>query len=104
MAVSLVRANQLPVISNGLLLGGVFAMVYGVGWIVATDTSVARFVVMTVALVITLALGYVRFVRRPAISALPSGRSVGGGEGLADIEQRVRQLRVRQLVRQLTTT
>jgi hypothetical protein len=95
MAVSLLRADQLPVISNGLLLGGVFTMVYGVGWIIATNTSVARFIVMTVALVITLALGYVRFVRRQAIPALPGGRSLGNGEGLADIEQRVRQLEER---------
>ena len=63
MSISLIRADQLPVISNGLLLGGVFTMIYGVGWIIATGTSYARFAVMTVALVITLALGYVRFVR-----------------------------------------
>ena len=31
MAVSLIRSDQLPVISNGLLLGGVFTMIYGVG-------------------------------------------------------------------------
>lgn len=95
MAVSLLRADQLPVISNGLLLGGVFTMVYGVGWIIATNTSVARFIVMTVALLITLALGYIRFVRRQAIPALPGGRSLGNDEGLADIEQRVRQLEER---------
>lgn len=95
MAVSLVRADQLPVISNGLLLGGVFTMVYGVGWIVATDTSVARFVVMTVALVITLALGYVRFVHRRAMSAVPSGSRIDNVDGPPDIEQRVRELEER---------
>jgi len=31
MVISLVRADHLPVIGNGLLLGGVFTMVYGVG-------------------------------------------------------------------------
>jgi hypothetical protein len=31
MAASLVGADRLPVISNGLLLGGVFTMLYGVG-------------------------------------------------------------------------
>jgi hypothetical protein len=31
MGVSLLSAGQLPVIGNGLLLGGVFTMVYGVG-------------------------------------------------------------------------
>src|SRR5207253_2576882 len=73
MAVSLVRADQLPVISNGLLLGGLFTMLYGVGWIIATDTSVGRFAVMTIALLITLALGYVRFVRRGTIASTTPG-------------------------------
>ncbi len=96
MAVSLIRADQLPVISNGLLLGGVFTMIYGVGWIVATDTSVTRFVVMSVAFLITLALGYVRFVRRRAAGAATavSGGAVSG-EGVAEIERRVRELEER---------
>lgn len=95
MAVSLVRADQLPVISNGLLLGGVFTMVYGVGWIVATDNSKARFVVMTVALVVTLALGYARFVRRRSLSAEPGGPKVPNVEGLVRLEQRLAELEER---------
>lgn len=95
MAVSLVRADQLPVISNGLLLGGLFTMLYGVGWIIATDTSVARFLVMTVALVITLGLGYVRFVRR-AQSPPGSGEpGITEAEGLAGLERRIRNLEER---------
>ena len=97
MAVSLVRADQLPVISNGLLLGGLFTMLYGVGWIVATDTSIARFLVMSAALVITLGLGYVRFVRRgatrPSPVAVESG--IAEGEGFAQIERRLRELEER---------
>lgn len=92
MAVSLLRAVQLPVISNGLLLGGVFTMVYGVGWIIATDSSTVRFFVMTAALAITLGLGYVRFVRQqsrgPAESVAP-GQSLGNA---SDLERRVRAL------------
>ena len=95
MGVSLVRADQLPVISNGLLLGGVFTMLYGVGWILATDTSITRFLVMSVALVITLGLGYVRFVRRRTVSPVTVGSGVAEGEGLADIERRVRDLEER---------
>lgn len=95
MAVSLVRADQLPVVSNGLLLGGVFTMLYGVGWIVASDVSMTRFLVMTAALVITLGLGYVRFVHRRAIAAVPSGPTIANVEGLTDIEQRVRELEER---------
>lgn len=94
MAVSLLRAVQLPVISNGLLLGGVFTMVYGVGWIIATDSSTARFFVMTAALAITLGLGYVRFVRQqggaPANGQDPARDS--GTESVTDLERRVRTL------------
>jgi len=95
MAISLVRADQLPVVSNGLLLGGVFTMLYGVGWIIATDTSIIRFLVMTVALVITLALGYVRFVRRKAIAPATVASGFGEAEGLAALERRVRELEQR---------
>ena len=92
MVVSLVRADQLPVISNGILLGGVFTMLYCVGWIVATDSSVARFAVMTVALVVTLGLGYIRFVRIGSASSAQEGSMIMEGEGFAEIERRLRNL------------
>lgn len=95
MAISLVRADRLPVISNGLLLGGVFTMIYGVGWIIATDTSVTRFSVMTVSLVITLALGYVRFVRNPGPATPQAGATAISGEGVTALERRVRNLEQR---------
>lgn len=63
MGVSLVRSEQLRVISNGLLLGGLFTMVYGVGWIIASGESLARFGVIVFALLVTVALGYLKFVR-----------------------------------------
>jgi hypothetical protein len=95
MAVSLIRADQLPVISNGLLLGGVFTMLYGVGWIIATDVSKARFVVMAIALVITLALGYVRFVRSGKTAADQAGAAAPDAEGMADVELRLRAIEER---------
>lgn len=97
MAVALARAQSLPVISNGLLLGGLFTMLYGVGWIVTTDTSVGRFVVITVALLITLALGYIRFVRERAASRpqAGSGPPASNAEDIADIERRLRSLEER---------
>jgi FtsH-binding integral membrane protein len=95
MAVSLVRADQLPVISNGLMLGGVFTMLYGVGWIIATDTSITRFLVMTGAVVITLGLGYVRFVRRGTTPPATAGSPIREGEGFVDIERRIRDLEER---------
>jgi len=95
MAVSLIRAGELPVISNGLLLGGVFTMLYGVGWIIATDVSKARFVVMAIALIITLALGYLRFVRSGTTTADKTGADAADAEGLADMELRLQALEER---------
>ena len=64
LAVSLFRAAMLTVISNGLLLGGIFTMVYAVGMSLAAPSSVLRFVVATFALAITVAVGYLTFRAR----------------------------------------
>lgn len=93
MAVPLAAAPQVPVIGNGLLLGGVFTMIYGVGWIVTTETSGARFAVITGALLITLAMGYVRFVRgapRGQAAAMADTGPVNGA-----LEARIRRLETR---------
>ena len=93
MGISLVRADQLPVISNGLLLGGVFTMLYGTGWVIASGDSRTRFWVMTLALLITLVLGWVRFVRERGVQA---ARPVGGvGTDVADLARRVETLESR---------
>jgi HAMP domain-containing protein len=63
MGISLIRSDQLRVLSNGLLLGGLFTMVYGSGWVIASGTSMARFFVVLFALAVTIALGYLKFVR-----------------------------------------
>jgi hypothetical protein len=91
MALSLVKGDALPVISNGLLLGGVFTMLYGVGWMLNADSTILRFGVMTAALAITIGLGYLRFVRTGA--STPT--AAGGGDGLSELERRVRDLEAR---------
>ena len=63
MGVSLVRSEQLRVLSNGLLLGGLFTMLYGTGWVIFSGNSTARFVVIAFALLVAIALGYLKFVR-----------------------------------------
>ena len=73
MGVSLVRSDQLRVISNGLLLGGLFTMVYGVGWIIFSGESIARFAVIVFALLVTIALGYLRFVQGREAEAVTGG-------------------------------
>jgi hypothetical protein len=62
MGVSLLRSAQLRVLSNGLLLGGLFTMIYGMGWTIASGTSYLRFFVVLFALAVAIGLGYVKFV------------------------------------------
>jgi hypothetical protein len=83
------------VISSGLLLGGVFTMLYGVGWIAFTGTSVLRFIVITVALAITVGLGYVRFVRRGRVPPVEAAAAAAGGAVPGELENRIRDLEER---------
>jgi hypothetical protein len=93
MGVSLVRSEQLRVLSNGLLLGGLFTMLYGMGWTIASGTSNARFFVVLFALGVTIGLGYVKFVRMraagPTVSAPPVTAELG------DLPERVSVLEAR---------
>ncbi|MBN1832187.1 MAG: hypothetical protein JW896_08760 [Deltaproteobacteria bacterium] len=95
LVVSLVRAVQLQVVSNGLLLGGVFTMLYGMGWIAFAGTSTIRFLVMTAALIVTLVLGYVRFVRKGKMSPTKEGEKMTRADNLEEIERRIHDLEAR---------
>lgn len=93
LAVSLFLPESQGVLSNGLLLGGVFTMVYAVGMTVSSNASVLRFVVVAVALAVTIAIGYLKFVRgRAAADAGTAATApVAGelGERLAAIERKL---------------
>lgn len=95
MAISLIRADQLRIMSNGLLLGGLFTMIYGTGWIIATGTSKARFFVMLFALIMTIVLGYVRFVRERTPALVVASGVTGDAVSSADLEMRVAALEAR---------
>ncbi len=101
MGISLMLSEQLRVISNGLLLGGLFTMLYGAGWVIFSGNSVARFAVILFALVVALGLGYLKFVRGreariPAAPAAPfaSGQVIDDA-ALAGLAERVSALEVR---------
>ena len=98
MGISLVRSEQLRVISNGLLLGGLFTMIYGVGWVIFTGTSTARFFVIVFALVVTVGLGYVKFVsgRKSVTVAAAEAPAAPASAELGDLEARVAALEARQ--------
>jgi hypothetical protein len=101
MGISLVRSEQLRVLSNGLLLGGLFTMLYGTGWVIFSGSSTARFFVILFALAVTIGLGYLKFVRgrheAPAIAAASSGAGDAVSEAaIGGLEARVSALESRQ--------
>lgn len=63
LIISLLFSEKLGVIADGLLLGGIFTLLYGIGLGMATDNNQYRFAVAAVGLAITLVLGYVKFSR-----------------------------------------
>lgn len=83
MIVSLVRSEQLRVISNGLLLGGIGTMIYGTGWGVYSGSSLVRFFVVLFAFIVSVGLGYAKFVRgrqaRAAEQSAASSNAVSAG-------------------------
>jgi hypothetical protein len=99
MAVALALGDSGAVLSNGILLGGLFTMLYGVGWGLASGNSVTRFLVLVAALVVSLGLGYVKFVRgrRPAATGMapptdpavpaPAGATSASGGPSAEVAE-----------------
>jgi hypothetical protein len=97
MGISLIRSDQLRVLSNGLLLGGLFTMLYGAGWVIFSGSSWARFLVILFALVVTIGLGYIKFVRGKKDEAVPVAEGAAVTEvELGTLEMRVASLEARQ--------
>ncbi len=61
-SVCLVYSGRLQVITEGLLLGGIFTLIYSIGWCFARAPNIAVWSV-GIGLVVTLVLGYYKFVR-----------------------------------------
>ncbi|MDJ0918557.1 MAG: hypothetical protein QNJ05_12385 [Woeseiaceae bacterium] len=93
MGTSFIFADRIRVIGNGLLLGGVFTMLYGTGWILASGASQARFWVMAFALIVTLSLGYARFGRKRAEKQAPGGSTTVAGELAERVNELERRLK-----------
>lgn len=54
-------SRRLPIISEGLLLGGLFTLIYSIGWSFIRSPKIAV-IPVGVGLVVTIVLGYLRFV------------------------------------------
>lgn len=63
LALSLIFLNKILLISDGLMLGGVFTLVYSIVLGFTTEDARYRFIIVTVGLLITLGLGYIKFIK-----------------------------------------
>jgi hypothetical protein len=95
LAISLTLPPHQEVIANGVLLGGVFTMIYAVGITLSSEQSIWRFVVVAIALVVTVAIGYLRFTRQrhSAPAAVPSAGDPDLVARLEALEQRFEAVR-----------
>ncbi|MFT4216824.1 MAG: hypothetical protein QM619_06510 [Micropruina sp.] len=78
MLLSLAIANTGSVLANGALLGGLFTMIYAVGIGISAGQQWPRFLVMSIALVVTVGVGWWKFSRRRAGTATPAGSADAG--------------------------
>ena len=85
---SLLLERRNPVMANGILLGGLFMLAYGVGRGFASRDTTALFAALGIALGIVLFLGFRRFRPRPSDAGSPTPphdsdhpEPVGRGDG-----------------------
>ena len=71
MAVSILGLGNIEVIGDGMALGGVFTLLYGLGRAMAVGDDKIRFIAVLVGLVILLFLTYWKFIK-PNRASLPT--------------------------------
>ena len=64
LVLSLTYLSKIQIIADGLLLGGVFTVVYSIIRGLMSESSQFRFIIVTIGLVIALVLGYLKFVKK----------------------------------------
>ena len=60
---SMALLNRIPVIANGLMLGGLFTVVYAILRSFNSGDQKFMFVIVLIGIAVTLALGYLRLIR-----------------------------------------
>jgi hypothetical protein len=63
LIISLTFMRQVILIADGVLLGGVLTLLYGIGRGFGASDNMFRFVVVSIGLAVALGLGYLKFVR-----------------------------------------
>lgn len=78
LVVSLFWPQRQTVLANGFLIGGVFTMVYAIGMSMTAHTSWLRLAVAACALLVTVGVGWLRFVGRQREASATALASLGG--------------------------
>lgn len=63
LIIGLVFATRLDIIADGLVLGGIFTLIYGIIRGMISDENAYRFAVTAISLVIAMVLGYIKFAK-----------------------------------------
>lgn len=63
LTLSLVLPDKLLIISDGLLLGGIFTVAYSIIRGFSSEDEKYRFIIVSIGLLITLFLGYIKLVK-----------------------------------------
>ncbi len=63
VTIGLLMGGKIPIIPNGVLLGGLFTLFYGIILGFISDSKYIKFGVTTVALAIIIGAGYMKFVK-----------------------------------------
>lgn len=71
LAISMLGLEKVEVIGDGLTLGGVFTLLYGLGRGMAVENDIFRFIAVAAGLVIILILTYLKFIRHSSIEVVP---------------------------------
>lgn len=65
LVVSLLLSNKLPILSDGILLGAVFTLIYSIIRGISAGNPRFTFIIVSIGLVITVFIGFWKFLRKP---------------------------------------
>ncbi len=63
LVISLTFLKKINLIADGLLLGGLLLLIYSIIRGFSSDDNMFRFIVVTIGFAVSLALGYIKFIR-----------------------------------------
>jgi len=66
LVISLILLKSVELIANGVMLGGVFTLIYGIARSFASGDQKFMFVVVTFGLLVALILGYIKLIKPKA--------------------------------------